>query len=39
MNANTHIHLPPNFSAFISVAGAVQAAAREGIRVLSLIHI
>lgn len=31
---NTHIHLPPNFSAFETAEDAVQAAATEGIRVL-----
>jgi hypothetical protein len=31
---NAHIHLPPNFSAFDSVAEAVQLAASEGIGVL-----
>lgn len=34
MNANTHIHLPPNFSAFDCVANAVGAAAREGLTLL-----
>lgn len=34
MPANTHIHLPPNFSAFQSVSQAVQAAKKEDIRVL-----
>lgn len=34
MNANTHIHLPPNFSAFTSVNHAVDAAAREGLTLL-----
>ncbi|HEY5630394.1 MAG TPA: hypothetical protein VIR16_12880, partial [Candidatus Limnocylindrales bacterium] len=32
--ANTHVHLPPNFSAFDDVEDAVAAAAREGIRVM-----
>ncbi len=32
--ANTHVHLPPNFSAFDDVEDAVSAAAREGIRVM-----
>lgn len=32
--ANTHIHLPPNFSAFNSVEQAVEKAASEGIKVL-----
>jgi hypothetical protein len=32
--ANTHVHLPPNFSAFDDVEDAVGAAAREGIRVM-----
>ena len=31
---NTHIHLPPNFSAFATAEDAVEAAAAEGIRVL-----
>lgn len=31
---NTHIHLPPNFSAFETVEDAVRAAAAEGVRVL-----
>lgn len=31
---NTHIHLPPNFSAFRTVDEAVDRAAHEGIRVL-----
>jgi hypothetical protein len=31
---NTHIHLPPNFSAFGSVAEAVALAAEQGVRVL-----
>jgi hypothetical protein len=31
---NTHIHLPPNFSAFESVAEAVESASREGLGVL-----
>lgn len=31
---NAHIHLPPNFSAFDSVAQAVEMAAAEGLRVL-----
>lgn len=33
---NTHIHLPPNFSAFDSVAEAVALAAAQGIRVLGV---
>jgi len=33
---NTHIHLPPNFSAFDSVAEAVEMAAAEGLRVLGV---
>ena len=32
--ANTHIHLPPNFSAFASVQQAVKLAAEQGLRVL-----
>jgi hypothetical protein len=31
---NTHVHLPPNFSAFESAEDAVQAAAAEGVTVL-----
>jgi hypothetical protein len=31
---NTHVHLPPNFSAFETAEDAVQAAAREGVAVL-----
>jgi len=31
---NTHIHLPPNFSAFETAEDAVETAAAEGIRVL-----
>jgi predicted metal-dependent phosphoesterase TrpH len=34
--ANTHIHLPPNFSAFESVEQAVSLAAEEGIGVLGV---
>ena len=30
---NTHVHLPPNFSAFDTVEDAVTTAAREGLRV------
>ncbi|HPK01543.1 MAG TPA: hypothetical protein PLS90_03715 [Candidatus Sumerlaeota bacterium] len=32
--ANTHIHLPPNFSAFETVARALDLAAEQGVRVL-----
>ncbi len=32
--ANAHVHLPPNFSAFDSVAQAVSLAARQGVLVL-----
>lgn len=32
--ANTHIHLPPNFSAFQSVSQAVKLASEQGLRVL-----
>jgi len=32
--ANTHIHLPPNFSAFDTVEQAVQLAAEQGVQVL-----
>jgi hypothetical protein len=31
---NTHLHLPPNFSAFSTVEDAVETAAREGARVI-----
>lgn len=31
---NTHLHLPPNFSAFTTVEDAVETAAREGARVI-----
>jgi hypothetical protein len=31
---NTHVHLPPNFSAFATVEDAVETAAREGVRVI-----
>jgi hypothetical protein len=31
---NTHVHLPPNFSAFATAEDAVAAAATEGVRVL-----
>lgn len=34
LNANTHIHVPPNFSAFDDVEDAVEAASREGMTVL-----
>ena len=34
--ANAHIHLPPNFSAFQSVAEAVNLAAKEGIGALGV---
>lgn len=33
---NTHIHLPPNFSAFETVEQAVELAAKEGIKVLGV---
>lgn len=33
---NTHIHLPPNFSAFDSVAEAISAASAEGVQVLGV---
>jgi hypothetical protein len=32
--ANTHLHLPPNFSAFRTVEDAVETGAREGVRVM-----
>ena len=28
---NTHLHVPPNFSAFTTVEDAVETAAREGV--------
>jgi hypothetical protein len=31
---NTHVHLPPNFSAFETVEDAIETAAREGVRVM-----
>jgi hypothetical protein len=31
---NTHVHLPPNFSAFDTVEDAVASGAREGVRVM-----
>jgi len=31
---NTHVHLPPNFSAFETVEDAIETAAREGVRVI-----
>ena len=31
---NTHVHLPPNFSAFETAEDAVETAAAEGVRVL-----
>jgi hypothetical protein len=34
--ANAHIHLPPNFSAFQSVTQAVALAAEQGVRVLGV---
>lgn len=34
--ANSHIHLPPNFSAFESVAQAVTLAADQGVRVVGV---
>lgn len=33
---NTHVHVPPNFSAFETVEDAVAAAATEGVRVLGV---
>lgn len=33
---NTHVHVPPNFSAFATVADAVDAAAREGATALGI---
>ncbi len=33
---NAHIHLPPNFSAFESVAEAVDLAAQQGVGVLGV---
>jgi hypothetical protein len=34
--ANTHVHVPPNFSAFDSVEDAVRGAAAEGVRVMGV---
>jgi hypothetical protein len=34
--ANTHVHVPPNFSAFDDVEDAVRAAAAEGVRVMGV---
>lgn len=31
---NTHLHVPPNFSAFTTVEDAVETAAREGVQVI-----
>jgi hypothetical protein len=31
---NTHLHVPPNFSAFTTVEDAVETAAREGVKVV-----
>ena len=31
---NTHLHVPPNFSAFTTVEDAVETSAREGVRVI-----
>ena len=31
---NTHLHVPPNFSAFTTVEDAVETAAREGVKVI-----
>jgi hypothetical protein len=36
LRVNSHIHLPPNFSAFETVADAVDRAAAEGINVLGV---
>lgn len=36
MPANSHIHLPPNFSAFSSVHQAVDLATQQGIRLLGI---
>lgn len=36
MIANTHVHLPPNFSAFNTAEDAVRTAAAEGVRVLGV---
>lgn len=35
-SSNSHIHLPPNFSAFDSVAQAVELAAEQGVAVLGV---
>lgn len=34
--ANTHVHVPPNFSAFDDVEDAVRAATAEGVRVMGV---
>ena len=31
---NTHVHVPPNFSAFATPAAVIEAAAREGVRAI-----
>ena len=31
---NTHLHVPPNFSAFTTVEDAVETSAREGVKVI-----
>lgn len=36
LEVNTHIHLPPNFSAFGSVGEAVEMAGREGVSVVGV---
>ena len=33
---NTHVHLPPNFSAFTTVADAIQTALAEGVRAIGI---
>jgi hypothetical protein len=36
LKSNSHIHLPPNFSAFQTVAQAIELSAAQGIRVLGV---
>mgnify|MGYP001827445088 FL=1 len=31
---NTHLHVPPNFSAFTTVEDAVETSAKEGVKVI-----
>jgi predicted metal-dependent phosphoesterase TrpH len=36
LKVNSHIHLPPNFSAFQTVAAAIELSAAQGVRVLGV---